>query len=121
MAESASAYSCGVWCASAPSYGLSENIGVMPMVVAELKFRNVQRHVFGAHLVECADDAALEQRPETLNRVGVNGTHNVFLFRVIHDLVRIGIAKLRVAAPRVRREQADLVRHDLLNEGVRLL
>jgi hypothetical protein len=39
--------------------------------IAELEFRNVERHIFGAHLVEASDDAALEDRPEAFNRVRV--------------------------------------------------
>jgi hypothetical protein len=34
----------------------SENVGIEPIVVAELKFRDVERHIFGAHLVERADN-----------------------------------------------------------------
>jgi hypothetical protein len=50
----------------------AENIRVMPIIVSELKFRDVKRHIFGAHLVERADNAALEDRPEALNRIRVN-------------------------------------------------
>lgn len=42
----------------------SKDIRVFPMVVAELEFRDVQRHIFLAHLVECADYTALDDRPE---------------------------------------------------------
>jgi hypothetical protein len=45
--------------ASAARYRGSKNIFVAPMVVAELKFR-VQGHIFGADLVERADDTTLE-------------------------------------------------------------
>jgi hypothetical protein len=50
----------------------AENVRIVPMVVAELKFCDVQRHVFGADLVERADDTALENRPEAFNRVGMD-------------------------------------------------
>src|SRR5262249_9021162 len=114
-AESASAYlPCGSFCASAPSYGLSENVGVVAVIVAKLKFRDVQRHIFGAHLVERADDAALKERPKTFNRVRVNSANHVFLFGVIDDGVRERAAKLVVTTPRVGREQADLVGHSLI-------
>jgi hypothetical protein len=49
--------------------GRSENIGVHPIVVPELKFRDVQRHIFGTDFVEATYDAALEDRPEAFNRV----------------------------------------------------
>ena len=53
-----------------------ENVRVHPIIVSELKLRNAQRHIFGADLVKAADDAALENRPETLNRVCVNRAHS---------------------------------------------
>jgi len=40
----------------------SENIDVLAVVVAELKFRDVQRQIFAAYLVIGADNAALGQR-----------------------------------------------------------
>jgi hypothetical protein len=43
----------------------SEDVRVLPIVVSELKFRNVERHVFGADLTEASDDPALEDAPET--------------------------------------------------------
>jgi hypothetical protein len=46
----------------------SENVGIEPIVVAELKFGDVQRHVFCADLVEAPDDAAFEDRPEALGK-----------------------------------------------------
>jgi len=39
-----------------------EDIRILSIVVAELEFRDVERHVFGAHLVECADYATLDAR-----------------------------------------------------------
>ena len=58
---------------------MSENIRVESVIVPELKFGDVQRHIFGAHLVERADHAALEDRPETLNRIGVNCPDHILL------------------------------------------
>ena len=61
------------------AYRRSENIRVEAVVVAELKFRDVQRHIFGADFVERADHAALEDRPEAFNRVGVDRADDVLL------------------------------------------
>jgi hypothetical protein len=41
-----------------------KHIWIEPIVMSELKLRDVQRNIFGAHLVESADDATLEDRPE---------------------------------------------------------
>jgi hypothetical protein len=54
------------------AYCRAENIGIKAVVIAELKLRDVQRHVFGAHFVERADYAVLEDRPEAFNRIVVN-------------------------------------------------
>ena len=56
----------------APANRRSENVGVETVVIAELKLGDVQRQIFGADFVEGADHAALEDRPEAFNRVGVN-------------------------------------------------
>ena len=49
----------------------AENVRVQPVVVPELKFRDVQRHIFGADLVKAANDTAFEDAPEALDCVGV--------------------------------------------------
>jgi hypothetical protein len=41
----------------------AENIGIKAIVMPELELRNAERHVFGADLVERANDAALEDAP----------------------------------------------------------
>jgi hypothetical protein len=63
--------------ASATRYSRTEDVGVIAIVVTELKFGNVERHILATDLVEGADNAAFHQRPETFNRVGVHGTNNV--------------------------------------------
>lgn len=39
LAECASAYACGSFCASAPCYRFPENVGVVPIIVPELELR----------------------------------------------------------------------------------
>lgn len=50
----------------------SENIRVLPVIVAELELGDIERHIFTAHFVERSDNAALEDRPETLDGLSVN-------------------------------------------------
>lgn len=59
------------------------------MVVTELKLRHVQRHIFGADLVERTDDTALEDAPEAFNRVGVDRADNILLCGMLHGLARV--------------------------------
>jgi hypothetical protein len=37
----------------------SEDVGTLPVIIAELKLGDIERHVFSADLVETSDDAAL--------------------------------------------------------------
>jgi hypothetical protein len=62
---------------SAPFHRLAEDVIILPVVIPELEFRDVQGKVFTAHLVIGADNAALQNRPEALNRVGVDRADNV--------------------------------------------
>jgi hypothetical protein len=49
---------------SASADHCAKNIQVHSVLIPELKFRDVQWHVFGADFVERTDDPALEDRPE---------------------------------------------------------
>jgi hypothetical protein len=96
----------------------SENVIVTPIIVPELELRNVKWQVFPAYLVERADDATLEDAPEALNRLGVNGTNNVLMFGVVNGAVHEFCAEVLVANPLIGAEQADFLRHGLVNESL---
>lgn len=102
--------------ASATRYSRAKYVYVLPVVVTELKLGNVQRHVFGTDLVIGADHAALNQRPKTFNRVGVNSTDNVLVFAVVNHFVRKRSGQIDVTGPRVRSQEADLVGNGFPNE-----
>src|ERR1700730_6366150 len=61
----------------------AEDVPVFSIVVAELEFRNIQRHVFGAHLVERAHHAALEDGPEPFDCLSVHRADDVLSFGVV--------------------------------------
>jgi hypothetical protein len=96
----------------------SENVRVEAVIIAELKLRDVQRHVLLADLVERADDTALEDRPETLNRLGMNGTDNVLMLGVVNRGVREFLANVRIARPLIGAEQADLFGNSFVDESL---
>ena len=103
--------------ASASLNRRAEYVGVMPVVVAELKLRNVQRHVFAADLVEAADDPALEDRPEALNRVRVDRADNVLLRAVIDGAVLVAVFRqIIVGVALIGSDQANLVRNNLADK-----
>jgi hypothetical protein len=95
---------------SASSNCRSEDIRILPVVVAELEFRDVERHVFGTHLGESVHDATLEDRPETFNRLGKNRADDVLSFGVIDNGERVFLSEFLIARPLIGTQQADLVR-----------
>ena len=50
----------------------AEDVGIVPIVVAELKLSDVQRQILTADFVEAAHNAALQERPETVDGLGVD-------------------------------------------------
>jgi hypothetical protein len=96
----------------------AEYIGVFPIVIAELELSNIERHVFGADLMERADDPALEDRPETLNRVRVNRADDILPGGMVNGAVRISEhAEVVIDAAMIGREQANFVRDGFANES----
>ena len=67
--------------------------------------------VFPANLVEGANDPALEDAPEALNRVGMDRADDVLVPRVVDSGVREGLFEIAIAGPLIGAEQADLVRN----------
>src|SRR5262249_16059338 len=114
LAESASASSCGSWCASAPCYGRSEDVTVVPVVVAELELRDVKWQLLLANFMEAAHYAAFNQRPEALNRVRVDRADNaviddVLAGTVVDNTVEIFATKAAIAREVVGTDQADAI------------
>ena len=104
--------------ASAACYRRIENIRVHAVVVSELKLGDIQRQIFFAHLMECADDTAFEDRPEALNRIRVNRANNVLAHFMVHFLARIFFQRV-INAVIVGRQQANLVGNDFAHEALR--
>jgi hypothetical protein len=92
----------------------SENVVVEAIIVPELKLRNVKWHVFPANLVERTDDTAFENRPETLNRLGVNSAYNILVFGMVNGRVREFFAEMVITDPLIGAEQANLFRHGFI-------
>jgi hypothetical protein len=59
--------------------GLTEDIGVLPVVIPELKLGDVQMQILFADLVESPDDPALQDRPEAFNGLSVDCAVNVLV------------------------------------------
>jgi hypothetical protein len=93
-----------------------KDVAVLSIVVAELKLGNIERHVFGAHLVERAHHAALEDRPEAFDCLSVNSADYILTLGVIDSRVREILSKAVVTNPLIGAEQADLVRNCFAHE-----
>jgi hypothetical protein len=97
-------------CASASCYRGPENIGIVAVVIFELTFRNVERHILGADFVERADNRPLEDRPKAFNRLRMHRADNVLVCAVHDGLVWV-IAKIGIALVFIGRQQADFRRN----------
>jgi hypothetical protein len=106
-------------------YRRSEDVSVLPIVIAELKFSDIQRQIFVTDLVEAPHDAALNQRPKSLNCVGMNDSSNTVLTAhtvscmlastVIDGLMIVFASNPTIAAKIVGAEQADPIRNGFNN------
>ena len=96
----------------------SENVVVHSVVVAELKFRDVKGEVLGADFVIGADDPALEDRPESLDGIGVDRADHILLVAMVHHEMRPFLRQYPVRVVVIGREKANLLGHDLLNEAL---
>lgn len=102
---------------SASPNRLAEDISVQPIVVAELEFRDVQGQVFGGNLVEGPDHTALNQAPETLNRLRMDSTDNVLARSMVNGLMGEFTVEVFVANPLVSAEQANFGRDAFADES----
>lgn len=71
----------------APLNRRSENVVVEAIIVPELELRNVKMQVFLTHVVEFADDPALEDAPETFNRIRVHCADGILALGAISQAV----------------------------------
>ena len=96
----------------------SENVRVFAVIITELKLSNVERHIFLADLVECANNTALHDGPEALNRVGMDSTDNILMFGMTDDGMGEGLSQMPIAGMVVGAKQADLMRDSLIDEAI---
>ena len=103
----------------ASSNNRAKNVRIGTVVISELKLRDVQRHIFGRHLVKSADHAALKDAPKAFNRVGMNRAVDALLhvlFPLVINRVVWIFLQYTVALPFVGREEADFVQYGLADK-----
>src|SRR5581483_5750252 len=96
--------------ASAACYRGPEDVRVLPVVMTELKFREIEWQVLGGDVVVRPDNPALEQRPEGIEVLRVDFAANVLARSMAHGLMREpSDRELRVARVLVGRDEFNLV------------
>jgi hypothetical protein len=100
----------------------SEDIRVFAVIIPELEFGDIEREIFFADFVKCADHAALDERPEAFNRLSVNDASDVLANAMINAAERIFVGQFAVAGRGVGAKQTDFMRDGFANEcGQRLV
>jgi hypothetical protein len=97
----------------------SEDVRILTVVVSKLKFSDIQMQIFLADLVIGSDNAALEDRPEAFNRVGVNCANDVLANCMIDKLMREAAVQPLIAGISVCAEKANAVRYSLPHESLK--
>src|ERR1041384_842528 len=92
-----------------------EYVRILAVIVAELELRNIQRQILLANLVESTNHAALNQRPEAFDCVGVDRADNVFTRTMIDNAMWKLSAQMQVSEILVSADQADFVRGSLVH------
>jgi hypothetical protein len=95
----------------------SKDVFIHAVVIPELEFRDIQRHVFLTDLVESADDPALEDRPEAFDGLGVDCADDVLSGSVIDNGVGVFFAEAVVPLPLIGAEQTDFGGDSFVNEA----
>ena len=117
FSDTASA-SLGSFCGSAPRYGTAEDVGVVPVVIPELKFRDVKREILLGDVVECAENAALQERPEPVNGLRVNDPTDILTSTMEHRVVLEPLAsQAGIQGALVRCDEVNLLGHGLFDEA----
>lgn len=73
--------------ASAACYRFAKDVLFIPVIESERKLVQIQRQIFDADVVKCADNAALQETPKRLDIVGIDLTAHVFQRLVIDHFV----------------------------------
>ncbi len=87
---------------------LTENVFVHPIVIAELKLRDVKREILLADLVEGSDHAAFQDRSKALNGLRMNRTDYVLTVGMVNRGVRVLFVEWPVADPLIGTKQTYL-------------
>ena len=95
-----------------------EDVVIQAVVIPELELCDIEREVFGAHLVEGSDHPSLHERPEAFDGLSVDRADDVLATRVIDGAVEIAVAsELLIGGVLIGADHGDLGRHGFLDEA----
>ncbi len=104
-----------------PRYRLTEDIGILAVVVAELELRQREWQVFLADVVVRADDPPLQECPKRIEVSGVNFTAHILALIVIDGFMAELIPEAAIARILVGRYKFNLVADGFANESFKCL
>src|ERR1700730_4570704 len=96
-----------------------KDIRVLAVIISELEFCNIERHIFAAHFVERADNAALEDRPEAFDSLRVDCPYDVLAPGMVNSSVREIFVEALVSGPLIGAKQADFVRNGFSHKCIK--
>lgn|ERR1017187_9893382 len=106
--------------------GHGEHVSLLPVVMSEREFIEVEREIILRDLMEGPHHAALEETPEAVNVRGVDVPPHVLVSGMADGLVRHRAIKILVSLVLIRDNERDLIRDGVPDEageslGVRLV
>jgi hypothetical protein len=105
--------------ASASCYSFAENIGILPVVVAELEFSEVERQILLADMMKAPHNSALEQGPERFQIVGMDLAAYVLARAMANSFMRITKSlQIAITAMLVCSDQIDFFAYCLAYESI---
>jgi hypothetical protein len=107
--------------ASASSYRFSEYVGILAIVLTELKFVQIERQVFLADVVVGADDSTLQQAPKTLDGICVNEAAHILATTMSNDTVRVLVSQSKqpITGVFIGSDQINFATHGLSHKTIK--
>ena len=112
--EHASAAACSAFC-----YDGRKDIGVLPIVMTERKFRQVQREIVFRDIVERTNHTAFQQAPESLDIIGMHVASDILFPGMMHRVVgtsRKCFIDIRIARSFIGGDKGNVLIHGLLHK-----
>lgn len=91
-----------------------EDVGILPVIVAELKFGQVQRQILLADIVIRAHNTTFQKRPERFDVLSVNLATNILALTVAHNFM---LWNEPITGMLVCRNKVNLVRNNLAHKS----